>query len=196
MAKEATIPNGLPDLNRLPWDDLYPRLLLAALGKIGRRVWRGQFRGQPPGGRTAHDAVQTAVEKFLAGERQWNPDKSAYENLWGAISSEISNWVTSTDNRTTRPIDDDKVVQLLGNQPTPEHDAEWRSERDQFLRYLDARNDEAARMAKLMLDHDLQGLELAKAMGQSQRGIDNIKKRLKRLTQHYLADRDHPGAAE
>ena len=195
MAKEPTIPNGLPDLKRLPWHDLYPRLLLAALGKIGRHVWRGQFRGQVPGGRTAHDAVQTAVEKFLAGERRWNPDKSAYENLWGAISSEISNWVTSADNKTTLPIEDGKVVQLPASQPTPEDDAEWRSERDQFLRYLPAKNVEAARAAELMLDHDLQGPELAEAMGRSQREIDNIKKRLKRLTQHYLADRDR-GAPE
>lgn len=190
MAKEAPTSNGLPDFRRLPWHDLYPRLLLAALGKIGRMVWRGEFRGHVPGGRTAHDAVQTAVQKFLAGERQWNWDKSAYENLWGAISSEISNWGASAENGTTSRIDDDKVVRLPTGPPPIEDDVEWRSERNRFLRHLRGKSPTVARMAELMLDDGLNGPELAQAMGRSQRDIDNMKKQLKRLIQDYLANRD------
>ena len=105
MAEEMPYSSSLPDFGRFPWDDLYPRLLLAALGRLSPAIWRGERRGQVPGGRTAHDAVQTAVEKFLGGERQWNRSKSAFENLWGAVSSEISNWATSAENRTTSRTD-------------------------------------------------------------------------------------------
>ncbi len=198
FVREPPPPNGLPEFERLPWHDRYPRLLLAALGKIARMVWRGEFRGHVPGGRTPHDAVQTAIEKFLAGERQWNWDKSDYENLWGAVSGVIINWGTSAENRTTTRGEDDKVVRFPSPQPGPEDDAVWRSEHDRLLRYLRARDVEAAWVAELMLARDLNGPELAEEMGRSQQEIDNIKKRLKRFTKDYLAggDQDDPRAAE
>ena len=161
MAEETPYSNSLPDFGRFPWDDLYPRLLLAALGRLGPTIWRGERRGQVPGGRTAHDAVQTAVEKFLGGERQWNRSKSAFENLWGAVSSEISNWATSAENRTTSRTDGEKVILLRNLQPTPEDQVLWQSERERLLQYLRARDAEAGRMAALMLVEGLKGPELA-----------------------------------
>ena len=198
MAKEPPPPNGLPEFGKLPWHDLYPRLLLAALGKIGRMVWRGEFRGQVPGGLTAHDAVHTAVEKFLSGERQWNRSKSAFENLWGAVSSEISNWATSAENRTTSRTDGEKVILLRNSQPTPEEQVLWRSERDRLLQYLRAKDAEAGRMAELMLVEGLKGSELAEGMGLEQHKTDAIKKRLRRLVAAYVeADGERsPRAAE
>jgi DNA-directed RNA polymerase specialized sigma24 family protein len=196
MAEEMPHPSGLPDFRLFPWDDLYPRLLLAALGRLGPAVWRGERRGQIPGGRTAHDAVQTAVEKFLGGERQWNWGKSAFENLWGAVSSEISNWATSAENRTTSRTDDEKVVLLRNSQPTPEDQVLWQSERDQLLQHLRARDAEAGRMAELMLAHGLKGPELAEVMGLEQHRTDAIKKRLKRLVAAYLEGEGSRRAAE
>ena len=186
MAEEMPHPSGLPDFRLFPWDDLYPRLLLAALGRLGPAVWRGERRGQVPGGRTAHDAVQTAVEKFLGGERQWNWGKSAFENLWGAVSSEISNWATSAENRTTSRAGGEKVLLLRNAQPTPEDHALWRSERDRLLQHLRARDAEAGRMAELMLDQGLKGPELAAAMGLEQHRTDTVKRRLKRQVAAYL----------
>jgi DNA-directed RNA polymerase specialized sigma24 family protein len=186
MAEETPYPSSPPDFGRFCWDDLYPRLLLAALGKLSPALWRGERKGQVPGGRTAHDAVQTAVEKFLGGERQWNRSKSAFENLWGAVSSEISNWATSAENRTTSRTDDDKVVLLRTPQPTPEEQVLWRSERDRLLQHLRARDAEAGRMAELMLVEDLKGPELAKEMGLEQQKTDAIKKRLRRLVAAYV----------
>jgi DNA-directed RNA polymerase specialized sigma24 family protein len=186
MAEETPRPSGPPDFRLFPWDDLYPRLLLAALGRLGPSVWRGERRGQVPGGRTAHDAVQTAVEKFLGGERRWNWGKSAFENLWGAVSSEISNWATSAENRTTSRTDGETVVPLRNPQPTPEDQALWRSERDRLLQHLRARDAEAGRAAELMLVEGLKGPELAAAMGLEQHRTDTVKKRLKRLVAAYL----------
>ena len=186
MAEETPYPSSLPDFGRFPWDDLYPRLLLAALGRLSPAIWRGERRGQVPGGRTAHDAVQTAVEKFLGGERQWNWSKSAFENFWGVVSSEISNWATSAENKTTSRTDDDKVVLLRNPQPTPEDQVLWRSERDRLLQHLRARDAEAGRMAELMLVEGLKGPELAERMGLEQHKTDAIKKRLRRLVAAYV----------
>ena len=46
MAEEMPHPSGPPDFRLFPWDDLYPRLLLAALGRLNRMVWRGERRGR------------------------------------------------------------------------------------------------------------------------------------------------------
>ena len=185
MACETPYSSSLPDFKSLHWDDLYPRLLLAALGKLNPTTWRGERKGQVPGGRTAHDAVQTAVEKFLSGERQWNPGRSAFENLWGAVSSEISNWATSAENRTTSRTAGEKVVLLRNPGPTPEDQVLWQSERDHLLQYLHAKDVEAGRMAELMLAKGLKGPELAEVMGLEPHRSDAIKKRLKRLVTAY-----------
>jgi hypothetical protein len=186
MTKEMPFPSSLPDFGRFPWDDLYPRLLLAALGRLGPTVWRGERRGQVPGGRTAHDAVQTAVEKFLGGKRQWNWDKSAFENFWGAVSSEISNWATSAENRTTMRTDSDLDTLVRNPQPSPEDLVLWRSERDRLLQHLLAKDAEAGRMAELMLVDGLKGPELPEALATGQHRTDTIKRRLKRLVVAYV----------
>ena len=193
MAEEIPYPSSLPNFRRFPWDDLYPRLLLAALGRLDPTIWRGERRGQVPGGRTAHDAVQTAVEKFLGGERQWNWSKSAFENLWGAVSSEISNWATSAENRTTSRTDGEKVILLRNPQPTPEEQVLWRSERDRLLQHLRARDAEAGQMATLMLVDGLKGPELTEGMGLEPHKTDAIKKRLRRLVAAYV-EADNEGS--
>jgi DNA-directed RNA polymerase specialized sigma24 family protein len=194
MAEDRPHPSDLPDFQLFSWDDLYPRLLLATLGRLSPAVWRGERRGQVPGGRTAHDAVQTAVAKFLGGERQWNRGKSAFENLWGAVSSEINNWATSAENRTTSRADEGTVVLLRHPEPTPEDQVMWRSELDRLLRHLHARDAEAGRMAELMLVQGLKGPELAAAMGLEQHRADAAKKRLKRLVAAYLEAADDGGS--
>ena len=45
MAEETPYPSSLPDFGRFPWDDLYPRLLLAALGRLSPAIWRGERQG-------------------------------------------------------------------------------------------------------------------------------------------------------
>lgn len=89
VAEDPPLPDGLPDFSRLLWDDLYPRLLLGAEIEIVRMTEKGWPRGRLPGGGTAHDAVQAAVGKLRKGERRWDRSKSAFENLWAAVSGEI-----------------------------------------------------------------------------------------------------------
>jgi len=133
------------------------------------------------------------VEKFLGGERQWNRSKSAFENLWGAVSSEISNWATSAENRTTSRTDGETVILLRNPQPTPEEQVLWRSERDRLLQHLRARDAEAGQMAALMLVDGLKGPELTEGMGLEQHKTDAIKKRLRRLVAAYV-DADGEGS--
>jgi len=133
------------------------------------------------------------VEKFLGGERQWNRSKSAFENLWGAVSSEISNWATSAENRTTSRTDGEKVILVRNPQPTPEDQVLWRSERDRLLQHLRARDAEAGQMAALMLVDGLKGPELTEGMGLEQHKTDAIKKRLRRLVAAYV-DADGEGS--
>ena len=126
------------------------------------------------------------MEKFLGGERQWNRSKSAFENLWGAVSSEISNWATSAENRTTSRTDGEQVILLRNPQPTPEDQVLWRSERDRLLQHLRVKDADAGRLAALMLVDELKGPELTEGMGLEQHKTDAIKKRLRRLVAAYV----------
>jgi hypothetical protein len=59
------------DWTQIDWNDLYPRLLLVADGKLNRLIWRGTRFGLIPGGQTSHDFVQAAIEKTKRGIRAW-----------------------------------------------------------------------------------------------------------------------------
>ena len=78
------------DWTQIDWNDLYPRLLLVAEGKLNRLIWRGARFGPVPGGQTSHDFVQAAIEKTKGGIRAWNPEISIFQHLAGVILSEIN----------------------------------------------------------------------------------------------------------
>jgi hypothetical protein len=142
-------------LSELPWDDLYPRLLLAALGKIGRIPWKGQVLHRKGQVALANDAIQTAFEKFWSGvRRHWDWSKSDFRNLWGAVSGEIINWGTSAENtRTSRILsDDENVVQSPSREPGSDRRTEWLLMHEQLLQFLGAEDGKLAQMAKIMLD--------------------------------------------
>ncbi len=204
MTEERHRPEGLSHFRALPLDDLYPRLLLAARGRIERAVLRGEHWNHAPGDRTEHDFVEAAVEKFLSGERRWNPDKTAFQNLWGAVSAEICDWVIGADDTTTSWIDDDKVVFLRADLPTPEDHSLWGAEPSRLLGCLRANTDKAEpnrllrflrhttdrdvwRMAKLSLVYGLKGPEVAKRLGLERHEIDAARKRMGTMVTVYLA---------
>jgi len=56
-----------------------------------------------------------------------------------------------------------------------------------FIYYLGSRDDLAKQIADLMINSDItKSAELALALGASVQTIENTKKRLRRLTEHYL----------
>jgi hypothetical protein len=87
------------DWTQIDWNDLYPRLLLVAEGKLNRLAWRGSRFGPIPGGQTSHDFVQAAIEKTKGGFRVSNPEISIFQHLVGVILSDINHLANSTENQ-------------------------------------------------------------------------------------------------
>lgn len=82
------------------WEELYDRLLLVASRWISRR----QFRVAPD----PNDIASSAIEKTLSGRRPWNAaDFTLLEHLCGVARSEISNLLTSHDNKLTSSLSGD-----------------------------------------------------------------------------------------
>jgi DNA-directed RNA polymerase specialized sigma24 family protein len=91
-------------LEKHPWEETVPRLVLHALHKMKRLYWQGVWGGPAPGGVEAEDLVQKSVEKVLSGKRSW--DSSAqpdfFNYLKGVVDSEISHLVEEWENRFLR----------------------------------------------------------------------------------------------
>jgi hypothetical protein len=176
----------IPDLGRLDWEDLYPRLILLAERRLRRMVWRGVLRGPIPGGHTCHDFVQIAYWKFADGERTWNPALTAFQNFTQAISSEISNCATAAENTNT--IRTDATVTEIADhrQLTPEDKVANNLEVERLLNYLQGKDILAADMARRILIQEITGMrELARAMGFDQNTADATKTRLRRYVVKY-----------
>jgi hypothetical protein len=88
----------LQKLTDKDWEDLHSRLLLFARKWIGQR----SFRVNPD----PKDLANAAIEKTLSGCRPWNSiDFTLFVHLCGVVKSEISNLVTSHDNKLTSSLD-------------------------------------------------------------------------------------------
>src|SRR6266446_6512298 len=61
-----------PDFGRVDWKDVYPRLLLATVGRLRRSRWRRACEMH------ATDFVQTAIEKAMSRQRSWDPNRSCH----------------------------------------------------------------------------------------------------------------------
>jgi hypothetical protein len=81
------------DWTQVDWDDLYPRLLSVAAGRLNRLSWRGKRFGPIPGAKTPKDIVHDAIVKTMTGQRVWNRKYSLFKHLVGVIYGEISNLV-------------------------------------------------------------------------------------------------------
>jgi hypothetical protein len=168
-----------PDFRDANWSDLYPRLLLYAVGRLGGLLWS---RARPQ----YQDFVQRAIEKALSGERSYDRRKTFFQNLCQIISSDISHEVQSYENKHTVP-EDDTVVNLVDYKQNPEDTTHYGELVRDFLYYLGSRDDLAKEIADLMINSDItKSTELALTLGLSVQQIENAKKRLRRLTEHYL----------
>jgi hypothetical protein len=174
------------DWTQINWNDLYPRLLLVAEGKLNRLIWRGTRFGPIPGGQTSHDFVQAAIEKTTRGIRAWNPDISIFQHLAGVVLSDINHLANSVENQTIHH-DDEKVIPIEDHRATPEAAAIRRSQEESFLAFLHAKNPKLRILAFSIL-HDpvrLGGLELATKLNLSICQVDSLKRALRRATEEF-----------
>jgi len=165
-----------PDLTRVDWIDLYPRLLLNAEGRI-RRLWWS--RGRPQG----QDFVQRAILKALSGERTYDRKKTLFENLCQIISSEISHEIESYDNKNV--TSEDQTVVNIGDYrgETPEDTAYYREMVRRYLDFLGSHDPVARDIADLMINRYVTSSgELAVQLGLAVSQVESGKKRLRRLT--------------
>jgi hypothetical protein len=168
-----------PDFSRVDWKDVYPRLLLATVGRLRRSRWRGA------GEMHATDFVQTAIEKAMSRQRSWDPNRSLFQNLWQVVSSEVSHAAVSYENKNLDPVDE-TVVQIRDYRENPEDTAIYRSQLDHLLNYLHFHDADAARIADLILNVGLtKSIELSVRLKRPVHEIENIKKRLRRYCQKY-----------
>jgi hypothetical protein len=175
------------DWTQIDWNDLYPRLLLVAEGKLNRLIWRGTRFGPIPGGQTSHDFVQTAIEKTKRGIRRWNPEVSIFQHLAGIILSDINHLVNSTENQITQSTDE-KVIPIEDHRATPEASAIRRSQEETFLAFLQGKNP-ALRTLAFSILHDpvrLGSLELATKLNLSICQLDSLKRAPRRATEQFL----------
>src|SRR5262245_33436415 len=123
------------DWTQIDWNDLYPRLLLVAEGKLNRLIWRGMRFGPIPGGHTSYDFVQAAIEKTKEGIRAWNPEISIFQHLAGVILSDINHLANSVENQITH-LNDEKVIQIEDHRATREASDISKSKEETFLVFL------------------------------------------------------------
>jgi hypothetical protein len=175
------------DWTQIDWNDLYPRLLLVAEGKLNRLIWRGARFGPIPGGQTSHDFVQSAIEKTKGGIRAWNPEISIFQHLAGVILSDINHLANSTENQVTL-YDDEKVIPIEDHRATPEASAIRKSQEETFFAFLDAKNPKLRNLAFSILYDPVRlgSLELATKLNLSICQVDSLKRALRRASEEFL----------
>lgn len=177
------------------WDDLVPRLMLLAVSRLYRMTWRGRAGEAPPGAAEAEDFVHDAISKTISGVRIWNPDNcTLFQHLAGVVVSDIGHIARSAENRSTlAPAADTPGDRWppdpADDSPDQEQATEWRSEQRRLLAHLETADAGLARMAELMLVHDLQETAgLSERLDVPAAEIANMRKRLKRAVRAYLAE--------
>jgi hypothetical protein len=176
------------DWTTIDWDDLYPRLMLIAAGKLRRLTWRGERFGSGaiPGGKTAKDIVHDAIVKTMSGDRLWDRANPLLEHLAGVISSEISNLVTAAENRRTHRADDKLVLMIPDQCEDPETIVLRKKQEQEFLIYLEKKKPILRLLAELILYDPVGGTpELMVKLSLSFREVESLKKALRRATEDY-----------
>jgi len=138
-------------------------------------------------GLQAEDFVQMAIQKALSGERRYDPTKSLFKNFCQIISSEVSNVVSSYENRNVDHVDDENIIDIHDyKRETPESEAIYAQMVEQLLAYLDQRDPPARHVAEqIILYERVKSIELSVELKQPVSEIENIKKRLRRLCTQF-----------
>jgi hypothetical protein len=183
-------------LDEHPWEETTPRLLRHVQNKIERLKWRGFRRGEPPGGAEAADIVQNVYKKVLAGTRKWDPVKQPdlFEYLRDQVDSEISNLVTSSENKCVRRegLPSSAVLERI-DELSPEQILlvkEREKESDEFvlgfMEFLEGQP-ELQQIVDAIVDGIEKRAEIARHLHTSVEEIDLCRKRLKRRLEEYMS---------
>ena len=168
-----------PDFRSVDWKDVYPRLLLATVGRLRRSRWHRACEMD------ATDFVQTAIEKAMSRQRSWDTNRSLFHNLWQVVSSDVSHAAVSYENKNLNPVDE-TVAQTSDYRENPEDIAIYRSQVDHLLNYLCSHDADAASIANMVLNFGItKSIELSVQLKRPVHEIENIKKRLRRYCQRY-----------
>ena len=188
----GTVAEGV-DWAAQDWDDLVPRLLLFAAGRLRRLIWRGDRQGVPPGAPTPEDLVHEAIAKTIAGQRLW--DRSAatlFQHLAGVVASDLNHLAMRAENQEIRLAvavgdgTDGGPADLLGGASDPESVSARNSEERALLAFLAARDPLLERMARVMLHDELRGTEeLARRLDVPAAAVPNLRKRLRRAAEAF-----------
>jgi hypothetical protein len=173
-----------PDFRRVDWEDVYPRLLLATVARLRRSRWHRACEMH------ATDFIQTAIEKAMTRQRNWDRNRSLFQNLWQVVSSEVNHAAVSYENKNFNPIDE-AIINVIDYRENPEDTAIHRSEIHYLLNYLRSHDADVARIADLMLNHGItSSIELSVRVERPVHEIENIKKRLRRHCHRYLQEQE------
>lgn len=139
--------------------------------------------------------MHDAISKTISGVRIWNPEHcTLFQHLAGVVVSDIGHMARSAESRSTlappAELADGRWPPNTAAASSDQAQAmEWRSEQCRLLAHLEAADPGLARMAELMLIHDLQKTSvLSERLGVAAGEIANLRKRLKRAVRAHLAE--------
>jgi RNA polymerase sigma factor (sigma-70 family) len=185
------------------WAKLMKYLINYADKAIRTKTWRGVFNGPLPGGKTAEDFVQEAIEKVYIGVRSWNPEQMNLRFfLKQVVRSDISSYVRNSENRIKHlrirtEAEEDEVdglehVIFDRDLPSDEENFEIASrEVQQFFDFV--KDDEIVyNMVKLQYEEEevFPRNELAERLGVSRKDVDNAIKRHDRRAKKFRLQKE------
>jgi len=191
--------------------EFYPRIVEHVLFQMHRRYWWAASGRDLPGGESADDIAQQAVNDLLEGRRKWDIAKQpdVFRHLCDIADSLLNGCVESWQNR---------MIQAVSPMPAEDEDGEERpslvdgvdpnagSAVDQLqLKELLAASTQQVRDFLATLNDDVSCLEVArtlafevddpnrraavKKLNLSEKDYDNVKKRLARRWTKFISAR-------
>lgn len=141
----------------------------------------------------AEDFLQEAITRFLNEKRKWNPDKvKLLPFLIGVIKSIISHYLTSAYNvkRSKIEISDESSDKFIKSKRNTESNTLKILERKDIEEYLldHTKNDEEMQYVLLCIFDGDKRSEISEELNFPLNKVDNILKRIRRLTKKYLEE--------
>lgn len=192
-------------LEKTDWKRIHLQLEEYALYKAKRLHWRSGIYRDLPQGKTPKDIAQEAIEKTLAEERNWDPEKQPdiLAFLKSVVDSLINHLVQSQNHRKLQPlpengdgnIREDIVQEWNPNPPlNPEEELLNKEEEERADRIMSMMFDAVAGDADLeiILDARTEGCvkaeEIAETKNMDIKKVYNLIKKLKRKSRKLNID--------